>query len=166
MSLDPQTSHVRESEEAELDKFIRSFHNQHNTNDAIAKPGDYVQFFIERDPVQLSSEKKRRLNVEPREYPPIVFGVGDMSSKDIDPPDPLLESRRRRHPQSANWLTWDHFGGFSAEGIYLSAGDIGPTTKLDVPGASVNMTTAKSAVVNGASFAPFKRLNLNKKNDA
>lgn len=160
LSLDPQTSYGRDSEEDELDRFMRSFHSEDDAKDAIAKPGDYVQFFVERDPVQLAPEKKDSLTVQPAAYPPVLFGVGDMDMKDIDSPDSSVESRGRVKSQKTVRLVLDHFGGYSAEGIYLSAGDLGPNTKMDVPGASVSTSTAKSASNSSAMYRPIVRIDL------
>ncbi|KUI66490.1 hypothetical protein VM1G_01628 [Cytospora mali] len=157
LSLDPHTSHGRDTEEDRLNKFIKSFHSEDDAKDAIAKPGDFVQFFVERDPVQLALDKKDYLAAEPTDYPPFLFGVGDTNMKDIDPPSRVVELRRVTDTESPGWVTFDHFGGHSAEGIYLSAGSIGPNTKLDVPGASVNMTSAKHVGVNSVLYRSFKR---------
>ncbi|ROV99960.1 hypothetical protein VMCG_06256 [Cytospora schulzeri] len=117
LSLDPQTSHGRESEEDELNKFIKSFQRDDDAKDAMAKPGDYVQFFVERDPVQLTSEKKSNLAIQTTDFPPVSFGVGDTNLKDIDQPDTSVDSPIQT--RGRNWIVFNHFGGYSAEGIYL-----------------------------------------------
>lgn len=158
LSLDPQTSHGRESEKDELDKFIKSFHRDEDAKDAIAKPGDYVQFFVERDSAQLKPEHQNNLYMPATEYPPVSFGVGDTNLKDLEPPDRSVESRRHVHSQNMDWIAFDHFGGYSADGIYLSAGKVGPNTKLDVPGASMSMISLKDGVAFSASYLSYKRV--------
>lgn len=157
LSLDPQTRHGRDSEEDELDRFIKSFHGEDDAKELNAKPGDYVQFFVERDPVQLTSEKARSLTLRPADYPPVLFGVGDMDMKDIDP----RVVRRRRDHQSTISVIFDHFGGYSAEGIYLSSTKVGPHTKIDVPGAFVSMAAGKGS--NTTPYSEIVRLKLHKK---
>ncbi|KAJ0121320.1 hypothetical protein J7T55_008484 [Diaporthe amygdali] len=153
LSLDPKTSHTPQSEADELDKFMRSFHGEENAKDSIAQPGDFVQFFVERDGKQMPPERHHHLKAR-SDYPPVKFGCGDMHMGDIDRPDSIIMSRRvdRGHTEQ---LYFDHFGAHSAEGIYVSSGEIGPNTKIDVPGASVSMTTVKGSE---AAYRPFVRL--------
>lgn len=157
LSLDPQTSHGRESEENELDKFIRSFNRDDDAKDAMVKPGDFVQFFVERDPLRLDSGHKKKLYMSTTGYSPVSFGTGDTNLKDIELPDSSVKSRRPVRNQLMDWFAFDHFGGYSAEGVYLSAGDIGPNTKMDVPGACVKMSSAHSPDAVNPSYLPMKR---------
>lgn len=141
LSLDPKTSHTLQSEADELDKFMRSFNGEEDAKDAIAQPGDFVQFFVERDARQMDPNNRHHLKAM-HEYPPVRFGCGDMHMRDIDLPDRLIAHRKfdRGHTEQ---LYFDHFGAHSAEGIYVSYDRKGTSTKLDVPGASVTSTRAK-----------------------
>ncbi|ROV91307.1 hypothetical protein VSDG_07785 [Cytospora chrysosperma] len=158
LSLDPQTSHGRKSEKDELDTFVKSFHRDEDVKDALVKPGDYVQFFVERDPVQLAPERKQNLYMQATDYPTVLFGVGDMNLKDLESPYRSEKPQAPAQPHVMNWIAFDHFGGHSAEGIYLSAGSVGPNTKLDVPGASVSMSSTESAATSNAPYLGFKRV--------
>lgn len=150
LSLDPKTRHTPESETDELDRFMRSFNGEQDAKDAIAQPGDYVQFFVERDARQLPPDRHNKLKAV-LDLPPIRFGCGDMHMKDIDQTSGILG---QNHPE---YLCSDHFGAHSAEGIYVSSGDIGPNAKTDVPGATVTMTTVKGSE---SSYRPYLRLPL------
>ena len=155
LSLDPKTSHTPQSEADELDKFMRSFHGEQDTKDAIVKPGDFVQFFVERDAKQMTSDKHHNLKAI-LDYPPVRFGCGDIHMRDIDPPNKIVSSRRadRAHFEQ---LYFDHFGAHSAEGIYVSSGGLGPNTKMDVPGATVTMTRLKGTE---STYRPYVRPTL------
>lgn len=167
LSLDPQNSHGRESEEDELDKFIKSFNRDDDAKDCMAKPGDFVQFFVERGPPQLAEEHRARLIRSTTSYSPVSFGVGDMNLKDPDLPGTSVESQRRLVPkQDLDWIAIGHFGGHSAEGVYLSAGEVGPNTKVDVPGACVNMNAAHDPSVVNASYHPVKQKPFKRKKRA
>lgn len=155
LSLDPKTSHEPQSEADELDKFMRSFNGEQNAKDAIVQPGDYVQFFVERDASQRPPEKLPQLKAM-QDYPPIRFGCGDLHMKNIDPPDRTASSRQRDRGQSEHFCS-DHFGAHSAEGIYVSSGGLGPNTKMDIPGATVTMATNQS---NTGSYRPYARPTL------
>lgn len=157
LSLDPKTSHTPQSEADELDKFMRSFNGEQDAKDAIAQPGDYVQFFVERDAKQLPPEKVNNLKAL-QEYPPIRFGCGDLHMRDIDLPDRIVSGRQRDRGHTEQFYS-DHFGAHSAEGIYLSSSDIGPNTKMDVPGATVTMATNQSPK---SSYRPYVRPSLHK----
>lgn len=136
LSLDPKTSHKPESETHELDRFMRSFNGEQDAKDAIAQPGDYVQFFVERDAKQIPPGKHDKLKAESG-YPPVRFGCGDMHMRDIDQSSGILGKAQ------TEYLCSDHFGAHSAEGIYVSCSRPGPNAKMDVPGATVTMTTTK-----------------------
>lgn len=155
LSLDPKTSHTPQSEADELDRFMRSFNGEQDDKDAIAQPGDYVQFFVERDGKQMPPDKHHNLKTV-SEYPPVRFGCGDMHMSDIDHSSRLLTSQRLERAHS-EYLCFDHFGAHSAEGIYVSSGDLGPNTKMDVPGATVAMTTVKGSE---SSYRPYVRVSL------
>lgn len=162
LSLDPQTSHGRESEADELDKFIKSFSHDDDGKDAITKAGDYVQFFVERDPLQLSQQHEDELYVKAPDYSPYSFGVGDTNLKDIEPPRKVVKPQGPVYPEKMNQFVLGHFGGCSAEGIYLSADNLGPNTKVDVPGACVNMGSAhthSTVTVNVSNF-PIRRVSV------
>lgn len=152
LSLDPKTSHTPQSEADELDKFMRSFNGEQDSKDAIAQPGDYVQFFVERDAKQLPPDKHRKLKAI-LDYPPIRFGCGDMHMRDIDEPNPMIPRRPLNRGHTEQFYS-DHFGAHSAEGIYVSSGELGPNTKMDVPGATVTMITAKGSE---SPYRPYKR---------
>ncbi|KAI3401612.1 hypothetical protein diail_10213 [Diaporthe ilicicola] len=153
LSLDPKTSHAPQSEADELDKFMRSFNGEKDAKDAIAQPGDFVQFFVERDARQMPPSKLNHHKTT-HVYPPVMFGCGDMHMRDIDLPDRMVAQRRidRGHSEQ---LCFDHFGAHSAEGIYVSYNRRGPNTKMDVPGASVISTRAKGTE---GTYRPFLRL--------
>lgn len=122
LSLDPQTTYSRQSEEDELEKFQRSFHGQDDVDDgAIAKPGDFVQFFVERGP---AASTKTQL------YPAVSFGVGDPNMRDRDNTSPV-ELADSRAEMSLSQVQTKHFGAMSAEGLYLQSQDL--NTKLDTP---------------------------------
>ncbi|POS80891.1 hypothetical protein DHEL01_v200710 [Diaporthe helianthi] len=151
LSLDPKTSHEPQSETDELDKFMRSFNGEQNAKDAIVQPGDYVQFFVERDAKQRPREQTSMLRGI-RAYPPMRFGCGDLHMRDIEPPDWIVSSRENNDTEK---LITDHFGAHSADGIYVSTGGVGPNTKMDMPGATVTMTTNKSDT---GSYRSYRRL--------
>lgn len=134
---------------------MKSFNGEQDAKDAIAQPGDFVQFFVERDAKQLSPDKQHYLKPI-LDYPTVRFGCGDMHLRDIDPHSMLLTSRRAAAGHSER-LYFDHFGAHSAEGIYVSSGELGPNTKLDVPGAMVTMTTVKGSE---QTYRPFVRVSL------
>jgi hypothetical protein len=163
LSLDPKTSHTPKSETDELERFIRSFNGDEDAKDAIAQPGNYVQFFVERDPKQDPPEIVSSLK-HVQGYPPVRFGCGDMHMRDIDQPDRTVLSRRRDRGHTEQ-LYSDHFGAYSAEGIYVSSGGRGPNTKMDVPGATVTMATDQRPK---QTYRSFMRPSLNSwcRNDA
>lgn len=155
LSLDPKTSHTPQSEADELDRFMRSFNGEHDAKDAIAQPGDFVQFFVERDAKQMPLDKHHNLKTV-SEYPPVRFGCGDMHMRDIDESNRILTGQRRDRALP-EYLCFDHFGAHSAEGIYVSSADLGPNTKMDVPGATLTMTTVKGSE---KSYRPYVRVSL------
>lgn len=150
LSLDPKTSHKPQSEADELEKFMRSFEGEQDAKDAIVQPGDYVQFFVERDAVQ--RPRKQTFNLKAiQDYPPIRFGCGDLHMRNIETPDWIASSRQQ---DSSEVFIFDHFGAHSAEGIYLSSSALGPNTKMDMPGSTVTMATNQS---NTGSYRSFVR---------
>lgn len=157
LSLDPKTSHKLESEADELERFMRSFNGEQDAKDAIVKPGDYVQFFVERDAVQRPKEQVANLKAV-QDYPPIRFGCGDLHMRNIEPPDWIVSNRQH---DASERLIFDHFGAHSAEGIYLSSGGVGPNTKMDMPGSTVTMATDQR---NRGSYRPFVRPVMHKEN--
>lgn len=154
LSLDPKTSHTPQSEADELDRFMRSFHGEQEAKDAIAQPGDYVQFFVERDAKQMPPDKNHNLKAI-QDYPPVRFGCGDMHMRDID--QNRILTNRRVDKDNTEHLISDHFGAHSAEGIYVSCGALGPNTKMDVPGSMLNMTTVKGTE---KAYRPYVRISL------
>ncbi|KAF3762435.1 hypothetical protein M406DRAFT_332816 [Cryphonectria parasitica EP155] len=135
LSLDPQTSYGQESEEDELLRFQRSFYGSEEGGDAIAKPGDFVQFFVCSDmrPIHTLGESEGHTRT-PAAYPPVIFGVGDLSQTGAT-------SRKDSAPAERQlaWLAPGHFGGFSAEGLYVDSPTNSMKTKLDAPGTSVSL---------------------------
>ncbi|KAG8164880.1 hypothetical protein KVR01_005155 [Diaporthe batatas] len=156
LSLDPKTSHEPQSEADELERFMRSFNGEQGAKDAIVQPGDYVQFFVERDAIQRPRQQNLSLKAI-RDYPPIRFGCGDLHVRDIEPPDWTVSSRP--HDDSEHLIS-DHFGAHSAEGIYLSCSALGPNTKMDMPGATVAMATTKQSAT--GVYRPYARPILKK----
>lgn len=136
LSLDPKTSYVQESEEAELERFQKSFHGDSSGDDAIAKPGDYVQFFVEGDPSGgiTAAAPGNRLRPVSGKYPSLSFGVGypGMGEEEHVLPEEY------QTPLAQKWQCLprnDHFGAVSAEGLYLKSA-LGTQSKLDVPGST------------------------------
>ncbi|KKY36636.1 putative v-type c subunit family protein [Diaporthe ampelina] len=84
LSLDPKTSHTPQSEADELDKFMRSFNGEQDAKYAIAQPGDYVQFFVERDAKQLAPDKHHMLKAIV-DYPPVSAEGIYVSSTKLGP---------------------------------------------------------------------------------
>lgn len=128
LSLDPQISYGKESEEDELDRFQRSFLGEDTACGAIARPGDYVQFFVHADP-DLPKPRAR--------YPSSAFGVGEFSEEGYT--TATVDASTRPAVQ----LVVNHFGAFTAEGMYLEMwhrSGRGPfseekrMTKVNVPG--------------------------------
>lgn len=125
LSLDPQVAYVQPSEEDELAKFQRSFHGQDNADGAIAKPGDFVQFFVERGPAS-------QLQVQGQ--PVVSFGVGDPNIMYTDPTSPG-EGDDMRAEMGLSKVLPDRFGALSAEALYLRSPSL--NTKLDTPWTTV-----------------------------
>lgn len=142
LSLDPQISYGKESEEDELDRFQRSFHGEDTTEGAIVRPGDYVQFFVDGGPdlAWAGSGSKTLSPTSRAQYPSTAFGVGDFSKEDYatTTADASVTNSRELVKLAEN-----HFGAFSAEGMFLeTVGRLGgghvntqkSTTKVTAPG--------------------------------
>lgn len=136
LSLDPQTSCGKESEDDELQRFQRSFHGQDTGNGATARPGDYVQFYVEGDP-ELSGSVNKTLRLTSRtRFPPIAFGVGEFGKEGYT--TAMVDTSITNSSRLVQ-LADDHFGAFSAEGMFLETEhhhgkDQRSTTKINVPG--------------------------------
>lgn len=136
LSLDPQTSYGKESEDDELERFQRSFHGQDTADGATAKPGDYVQFFVEENLELSRSENRTLLPTSRARYPSIAFGVGEFGKEGYTTATvdtSVMNSSRLVQ------LADSHFGAFSAEGMYLETErhhgkELKSTTKINVPG--------------------------------
>lgn len=136
LSLDPQTSCGKESEDDELKRFQRSFHGQDTANGATARPGDYVQFFVEGDPELSGSVNKTLRPTSRARYPSIAFGVGEFGKKGYTT---ATVDTSVTKPSRLVQLADNHFGAFSAEGMYLETEphhgkEVKSTTKINVPG--------------------------------
>lgn len=143
-----------QSEEQDLESFKRAFHGNSNAKGSIAKPGDFVQFFVERDPVSVT-EQHGASNLERLEnYPEVVFGVGNTTMK-------MGDLREVEPPESKGQVKFwfQHFGGFSTDGIHI-LNDEGLNTKLDTPGAMVSLSTLTKKPTN--VFRGFRAVNLTK----
>lgn len=150
LSLDPQTTYGVESEEDELDRFQRSFHGEDTTEGATTRPGDFVQFFVEENPV---ISLKNTGSMDPIQtsmnlYPSKAFGVGEFGKEDYAPEN--VDTSTQSPPRLIQ-LAPHHFGAFSAEGLYLGTpGGIGAkdmistttTTKLNTPGTIIQSAYA------------------------
>lgn len=139
LSLDPQNSYGVKSEEDELQRFQRSFNGEDSASEAITRPGDYVQFFVDgaSDVRQAANEGFSTILKGPRWFPEISFGVGEYRKEDSSPVEVADERRAqaglvRRHS--------NHFGVWSAEGLYVDSesGHYGEktttSTKVNAPG--------------------------------
>lgn len=103
------------------------------------RPGDFVQFFVEREP---DHKPISPAGPSSKSYPRVAFGVGDLSMQDegYTPPGKVDSIRAERE---LSQVELDHFGAVSAEGLYLkSSGDL--QTKLDVPGTTVSLLLGRS----------------------
>lgn len=136
LSLDPQTSYGLESEHEELLRFQKSFYGNDEASEATAKPGDFVQFFVDGDADVAAVLKSRESVSQPAHYPTVIFGVGDLVGEELKSPgaDESVSAGKR-----LAWLAPDHFGGFSAEGLYIDSPKDKLKTKLDAPGTSVSL---------------------------
>ncbi|CAN8099111.1 unnamed protein product [Discula destructiva] len=147
LSLDPQTSLGVESEEDELDRFQRSFNGEDTAEEAITRPGDYVQFFVEGDSdVPAEHRGHMELLQAPDSYPVATFGVGEFRKEDYATAQ--VEDSLQAQQGLVQMLP-DHFGAFSAEGLYLDmlrdGGDKRTmSTKVDTPGTYIGpLATAR-----------------------
>lgn len=141
LSLDPQTSYGKESEDDELERFQRSFHGQDTGDGATARPGDYVQFFVEGD-MELPSGSVGRtsLAISRARYPSIAFGVGECGKAGYTATTTADASVT--NPRRLVQLADNHFGAFSAEGMYLETERRDGKqqklkTKVNVPGTTI-----------------------------
>lgn len=126
-----------EPEEDELNKFQRSFNGEHSTGETMIRPGDYVQFFVEGDS-QAAAAGGLLSGLQHLQYPAVVFGVGefreDLASDQVDDSQGAQQRLVQLRP--------NHFGAFSADGLYLDVnsgcGNPKPSTcKVDALGTTV-----------------------------
>lgn len=144
LSLDPQTGYGLENEQDELLRFQRSFFGEEEADEAIAKPGDFVQFYVDKETHSLA-EIRDEENVTgsslPPKYPRVVFGVGEHSPAESDAsPETASESTAAKE---LAWLVPDHFGGVSAEALYIESASQGVKTKLDAPGMRITLDSRR-----------------------
>lgn len=122
LSLDPQTTYKKRSEEDELKDFQKSFRGDLDAADSIVRPGDFVQFFI-RDDASDKAYDKFRANLSG-----VSVGVVDPSSgKDAESLGPLEVWKGR-------------FGAVTTQSVYAEGARL--KTKLDTPGAVATLTNA------------------------
>lgn len=144
LSLDPQTTYGVQSEDDELDRFQRSFHGENTADGATVRPGDYVQFFVEKDPEDLQAAfgHMKVLRTTQTSLPIAAFGVGEFRKYESGPETGDASSAGGL--RLAVQLAPHHFGAFSAEGLYLemSGGEgkekASRTTKLNTPGTIIH----------------------------
>lgn len=134
LSLDPQSSYGAECEEDELDRFQRSFHGEDTAAGAITRPGDFVQFFVEGNPVMHGGPMAVADAVD--SYPFRSFGVGEFNKEKNGSE---IDGHSLQNPRHLVQLAPCHFGAFSAEGLYLdSTGGVNSTkTKINTPGTII-----------------------------
>ncbi|PSR80813.1 hypothetical protein BD289DRAFT_440102 [Coniella lustricola] len=142
LSLDPQTSYGLENEQDELLRFQRSFFGEEEADEAIAKPGDFVQFYVDKEvhPLREAGDN------EPTEgegglagYPRVVFGVSEPSLAESEASLPADDSVLATATNELAWLVPDHFGGISTEALYIESASLGVKTKLDAPGMRITL---------------------------
>lgn len=123
-----------------MERFQKSFYNKDNDDGAIAKPGDYVQFFVEREPVHGPASAKQGIQPGLSHYSPTVsFAVSDPNIRveENEDGEPLATTGQLvRAAKSLAQVQLDHFGASSTEALYVSRRDV-PVTKLDIPGTQV-----------------------------
>lgn len=139
LSLDPQTSYGVQSEDDKLDRFQRSFLGEAAADGATTRPGDFVQFFVEGDSeVSPEGSEHTKLTQPSAVLPRAAFGVGEFSKEDRTPERVDASSRENR---KLIRLAPNHFGAFSAEGIYLDMkSDYARErrTKVNTPGTIIH----------------------------
>lgn len=106
--------------------------------DSIARPGDYVQFFVEVDSPNGNIRHGRLFSNASLGFTSI-FGVGEFGKQDYVP-EKVNDSMRAQR-QSVGPMV-QHFGAYSAEGLYLdmrsgSRTDRTTKTKVDTPGTYI-----------------------------
>lgn len=143
LSLDPQTSYGVESEEDELERFMRSFKGEDSADGAIIRPGEYVRFFVEGDSVAEPLDAPQ----DPASVPVATFGVGEFSKED-HVPQPVQDASQAQHDLVR--ALPNHFGAFSAEGLYLHvqggrSDDQMNATKVNAPGTEVGHFVSSAA---------------------
>lgn len=137
LSLDPDIEHESASEAESLESFQSSFHGDPKAAGAIASPGDIIQFFVEPAPVSTQDEEAVALK-----DCQLQLGVGDASKE-----SELREEQLLQHRNETGSMIHPYFGGYSADGIYLSVPDVGTKTKLGVPG---------SYIISGLTYGGYK----------
>jgi len=131
LSLDPQKT-LNEVEEPRLVSLDGSLEEQQiSALGNIAKPGDYIQFFVGNRRKHISSEK--RLNYGDPKKRSVVIGTAPSTIDDVPSPETSTEIKIRP----------GHFGCASQSGIYISQksseskqfGSENPTfsSKVDMP---------------------------------
>lgn len=145
LSLDPQTSYGLENEQDALLRFQRSFFGEEEADEAIAKPGDFVQFYVDKEthPLTETGDGEDMTGSSlPTKYPRVVFGVGEHSPAESDASSPEVSSEITAAKELA-WLVPDHFGGMSAEALYIESASQGVKTKLDAPGMRITLGSSR-----------------------
>lgn len=136
LSLDPQIEYERPSEAESLQSFQSAFQGDAQGDvqaaDAVAKPGDMVQFFVEPAPGDIGGYKATQYY---REWPQQRCSL-DVS--DVKQDSGLQEKQLLTYRTKAAPVAYPAFGGCSSEGIYLSGSGV-HKTKIDVPGSRVEL---------------------------
>lgn len=129
LSLNPDIEYGSPSEAESLESFQSSFRGDTKAADAIASPGDSIQFFV-RD-AQEDTDGKRA--VSSKNWL-LQLGAGDASGE-----SELREKELVQYREETGSRIQPYFGGYSTEGFYMSVPETGVKTKVDVPGSSFVM---------------------------